>query len=324
MSGAHAHDPDHAHGPEHGHAHEHGHDHHHHHRGGGAGRLRLALFITVAVMAVEVVGGLWANSLALLADAGHMLADAGSLLLAVLAIAQVSRPADAAHSYGHGRFPVLAAFVNGIALLAVSAWIAVEALQRLVAPEPVQGLTLAGVALVGLVANLAAFALLHDGHEHDLNQRGAVAHVLSDLLGSVAALLAGLIIWQTGWLRADPLLSLFAAALIVRTGIRVTRESAHVLLEGAPPGLSLDGITRALPAAVAGVRSVHHVHAWSITPGDNLMTLHAVLNAGVDADQTLRAIQHWLRDTHRIGHVTVQLERQDCEISADCCADGRQ
>lgn len=275
-------------------------------------------------MAVEFAGGLWTNSLALLADAGHMLADAGSLLLAVLALAQVSRPADAAHSYGHGRFPVLAAFANGLLLLGVSAWIAVEAVLRLVAPEPVEGLTLAAVALIGLLANLAAFALLHGGHEHDLNRRGAVAHVLSDLLGSVAALLAGLIIWQTGWLRADPLLSLFAALLIVRTGLRVTRESAHVLLEGAPPGLSLPGIAAELPLAVAGVSSVHHVHAWSITPGDNLMTLHAVLAPEADADATLAGIQHWLRETHRIGHVTVQVERQGCEVGADCCADGRQ
>lgn len=275
-------------------------------------------------MVVEFAGGLWTNSLALLADAGHMLADAGSLLLAVLALAQAAKPADAAHSYGHGRFPVLAAFVNGLLLLAVSAWISIEAVLRLVSPEPVQGLTLAAVALVGLLANLAAFALLHGGHEHDLNRRGAVAHVLSDLLGSVAALLAGLIIWQTGWLRADPLLSLFAALLIVRTGIRVTRESAHVLLEGAPTGMSLPGIVSELPQAVAGVSSVHHVHAWSITPGDNLMTLHAVLAPDADADATLAGIQRWLRDTHRVGHVTVQVERQGCEVSADCCADGRQ
>lgn len=275
-------------------------------------------------MAVEVVGGLWTNSLALLADAGHMLADAGSLLLAVLALAQAARPADAVHSYGHRRFPVLAAFANGLLLLVVSAWISVEAVQRLVSPEPVEGLALAGVALIGLLANVAAFMLLHDGHEHDLNRRGALAHVLSDLLGSAAALLAGLIIWQTGWWRADPLLSLFAALLIVRMGIRVTRESAHVLLEGAPPSLNLAGVVDELPRAVAGVRSVHHVHAWSITPGDNLMTLHAVLTPNADADRTLASIQHWLRETHRIGHVTVQVERQDCATSADCGVDGRQ
>lgn len=275
-------------------------------------------------MLLEFAGGWWTRSLALMADAGHMLADAGSLLLAVLALAQAAKPADARHSYGRVRFPVLAAFVNGILLLAVSVWIAIEAVIRLVNPVPVDGLPLAGIALVGLLANLAAFALLHGGHEHDLNRRGALAHVLSDLLGSVAALLAGLIIWQTGWLRADPILSLLAAALIVRTGIRITRESAHVLLEAAPSGLSLAGVASELPLAVSGVSSVHHVHAWSLTPGDNLMTLHAVLAPDADADQILGRIRVWLRDTHRIGHVTVQVERADCGAGADCVADERQ
>lgn len=333
MSGGH-HDHDHAHRHDHGpgkdcghdqgSGHARDHDHRHDHGDQGASRLKLALAITATIMLVEAVGGWWTNSLALIADAGHMLADAGSLLLAVLALSQAAKPADARHSYGHGRFPVLAAFSNGLLLLGVSAWISIEAVLRLMAPEPVEGLALAGVALIGLVANLAAFALLHGGHEHDLNRRGAVAHVLSDLLGSVAALIAGLVIWQTGWLRADPLLSLLAALLILRTGIRVTRESAHVLLEGAPPGLNLPGVVSELPRAVAGIQSVHHVHAWSITPGENLMTLHAVLAPSADADQTLSRIRHWLRDTHRIGHVTVQVEREDCEVSADCGADERQ
>jgi cobalt-zinc-cadmium efflux system protein len=181
-----------------------------------------------------------------------------------------------------------------------------------------------GIALVGLLANLAAFGILHGGHDHDLNRRGALAHVVSDLLGSVAAVLAGVIIMTTGWLRADPLLSLLAALLIVRMGVSVTREAAHVLLEGAPPGLDLAAVAAELPRAVVGVGSVHHLHAWSLTPGDTLMTLHAVLSPGADADQTLSGIQHWLRDTHRIGHVTVQVERSGCAEHADCGADGRQ
>lgn len=276
-------------------------------------------------MLIEVVGGWWTNSLALIADAGHMLADAGSLLLAVLAVAQVSKPADAAHSYGHGRFPVLAAFVNGLLLLLVSAWIGVEAVLRLFHPVEINGWALAGIATIGLVANLLAFALLHGGHEHDLNRQGAAAHVLSDLLGSVAAVSAGLIIVYTGWTRADPLLSLFAAALIVRTGIRITRESGHVLLEGAPRGMDLRAVAAELPRAVAGVSSVHHLHAWSLAPGDSLMTLHAVLEPAADADRTLSDIQGWLRRAHRIGHVTVQVERSSCDEGADCAsADGRQ
>lgn len=310
---------------DHGHAHDAAHDHHHHHSGNSAKRLTLALVITATVMLIEFVGGWWTNSLALIADAGHMLADTGSLLLAVLAMAQAAKPADALHSYGHGRFPVLAAFVNGLLLLAVSAWIGIEAVLRLLKPVEVQGWTLAGIATVGLLANLAAFALLHGGHEHDLNRKGAAAHVLSDLLGSVAAVSAGLVIVYTGWMRADPLLSLFAAALIVRTGIGITRESAHVLLEGAPRGMDLRAVAAELPRAVSGVSSVHHLHAWSLAPGDSLMTLHAVLDPAADADRTLSDIQLWLRKTHRVGHVTVQVERASCDEGADCgSADGRQ
>lgn len=310
----HAHDD--GHGP--------GHDHHPQ-RDQGAGRLKVALGITLTIMLVEAVGGWWTGSLALLADAGHMLADAGSLLLAVLALAQAARPADTAHSYGHSRFTVLAAFVNGLALLAVSAWIAIEGVARLIQPQPVQGWTMAGVALIGLLANVAAFALLHGGHAHDLNRRGAAAHVLSDLLGSVAALIAGVIIATTGWLRADPLLSMIAAALILRTGLRVVRESAHVLVEGVPAGIDVAAVSTQLPRAVAGVSSVHHVHAWSLTPGDNLLTLHAVLAPEADADLTLNAIRNWLRSNYRIGHATVQVERSGCDDAAGCApADGRQ
>ncbi len=305
-------------------SHDHSHHQHAHKHGGSAGRLKLALGITVSIMLLEAVGGWWTESLALLADAGHMLADAGSLLLAVLALAQAKKPADAEHSYGRSRFPVLAAFVNGLLLLAVSAWISVEALSRLISPLEVDGARMAAVAVVGLLANLAAFFLLHGGNEADLNRRGAAAHVLSDLLGSVAAVIAGLIIVFTGWMRADPALSLFAALLIVRMGIRITRESAHVLLEAAPSSLDLNQIAVLLPKEVPGVASVHHLHAWTLTPGDNLMTLHVVLAPSVDADLTLSNIQNWLRDKHQIGHATVQVERSDCEEVSDCGAHERQ
>ena len=282
------------------------------------------MVLTTTIMLVEAVGGWWTQSLALLADAGHMLADAGSLALAVIALSQASKPADAHHSYGRGRLPVLAAFTNGLLLLAVSAWITIEALGRLLRPVEVDGLSMAGIAMIGLIANLAAFSLLHGGHQHDLNRRGAAAHVLSDLLGSIAAVLAGLIIVATGWMRADPLLSMLAAALIVRMGVRITRESAHVLLEGAPVGLDLGKLAEQIPGAVPGVASVHHLHAWSLSPGDKLMTLHAVLTPSADADRTLGRIQDWLREHHQIGHATVQLERVSCDQAADCGVDKRQ
>jgi cobalt-zinc-cadmium efflux system protein len=327
--GHHHHPHDHAHAHA-GHGHDHGHniseetDHAHPPGDGTTGRMDAALALTTVVMLIEAVGGWWTHSLALLADAGHMLADAGSLLLAVLAIRAARRPADTLHSYGHGRFLVLAAFVNGLLLLGVSAWIAVEAVLRFISPPQVEGAWMSAIATVGLVANLIAFAALHGGHEHDLNRRSAAAHVLSDLLGSVAALAAGGIIVFTGWMRADPLLSLLAAVLIVRTGLNVTRESAHVLLEGAPPGMNLAAVTTELPKAVAGVASVHHLHAWSLTPGDNLMTLHAVLTPTAEVDDTLARIQAWLQATYRIGHITIQIEREVCAPDPACGADARQ
>lgn len=331
------------HGHQHGHTHVHTHVHTHAHGPGDHGhdiaeetdhahpagegtrsRMNAALVLTVVVMLVEVIGGWWTHSLALLADAGHMLADAGSLLLAVLAIRQANRPADTLHSYGHGRFLVLAAFVNGLLLLGVSTWIGVEAILRLFTPQQVDGKLMSGIALIGLVANLVAFAFLHGGHEHDLNRRSAAAHVISDLLGSLAAVLAGGIIVWTGWMQADPLLSLLAAALIVRTGLQVTHESAHVLLEGAPPGMDLARVAQELPGAVTGVASVHHLHAWSLTPGENLMTLHAVLTPTANADDTLAQVKDWLVRTYRIGHVTVQIERDLCVADPGCAADARQ
>ena len=312
----HVHDHDHA---VHAHAHAHGAP-----AAGNASRaLLVALLLTGGFAIVEAAGAWVAGSLALLSDAGHMVTDAASLGLALLAQRIAARPPSHRASYGYARAEVIAAFVNALLLLALVVFIAVEAVRRLLAPTPVAGGWVLGLAVAGLVVNLIAVAVLSRA-VGSLNARGALLHVLSDLLGSVAALVAGLIIWQTGWLRADPLLSLFAALLIVRTGVRVTRESAHVLLEGAPPELHLPGVVAELPRAVSGVLSVHHVHAWSITPGDNLMTLHAVLAPSADADQTLSRIQKWLRETHRIGHVTVQVERQDCEVSADCGADERQ
>lgn len=298
---------------------------HHQHAGdGGASRLKLALAITACIMLVEFIGGWWTNSLALIADAGHMLADAGSLLLAVLALAQASKPAGPQHSYGHGRFPVLAAFVNGMLLLLVSGWIVFEAIGRMLNPEPVEGLQMAGIALIGLVANVLAFGLLHGGHDHDLNRRGALAHVLSDLLGSVAAVIAGLTIWKTGWFQADPILSMLAAVLIVRVGLRITRESAHVLLEGAPRQIDLRLIRRELAEAVAGVESVHHLHAWSISPGHTLMTLHVVLQCDASPDLTRSRVQQWLHDKHDVEHTTVQVENQNCESQETCGQDQRQ
>ena len=308
----------------HDHSHEQAHD-----RGAAADtRLRIAFGLTAGFMLVEVVGGLWSGSLALLADAGHMLTDALALGLALWARHQTLRPADPRRSYGYHRMPVLAAFVNGLALLAIVAWIAVEAVQRLLAPPPVTGELMLGVAVVGLLVNVAAFLVLrgshaHHGHAHgaggnhahdgdDLNLRGALLHVLGDLLGSAAAIVASIVILATGWMPIDPLLSLLVAALILRSAWQLVRESAHVLLEGTPEGFDVAQFANRLVTEVAGVRGVHHVHHWMLTPQRSVMTLHAVLADGADDDCVVRAIKSWVKARYRVAHVTVQTERGGC------------
>lgn len=301
--------------------HDHDHDHHDHAPADvSAGRLRGALLITLAFAAVEAVGGVWSGSLALLADAGHMATDALSLMLALMAAVAGRRPADAAHSYGHARFRVLATFVNGLTLWLLALWIVVEAVQRLQSPSEILGLPMLAVAALGLIANLIALRLLHGGHGHtDMNVQAAAAHVIGDLLGSVAALLAAGIVMWTGWTPIDPLLSMVVAGLIATTGWRFVRDSGHVLLEGAPPGFDAAALSAELPAKIAGVQSIHHVHAWMLMPGHALLTLHVRIDADTDGDAILRELQHFVAERFGIDHVTAQLEREGCVDDAHAC-----
>lgn len=290
------------------------HDHHHAHEHGGdnSRRLGLALCLSAVFMLVEVVGGLISGSLALLADAGHMATDVAALGLAFLAARAARRPADARHSYGHGRKPVLAAFVNGFTLVLLAGWIIFEAMQRLIAPQPVLGGVMMVVAVGGLLVNLIALRLLHGGHDHDINTQGALAHVIGDLLGSVAAIVAALVVMATGWVRIDPLLSMLVAGLIVVSGTRLMRRAAHVLLEAAPAGIECDVVAASIVEAVPGVEEVHHVHAWSLSPEQPLLTLHARLAPGQDAQAALDAIHRLVAERFGVDHATVQIEFDDC------------
>lgn len=298
----------------HDHAHEHSAEHN------ADGRLRLALALTAGFMLVEVAGGIWSGSLALLADAAHMLTDAAALALALWARRQALRPADTLRSYGYHRMPVLAAFVNGLGLLLLVVWIAVEAVQRMLAPPAVMGGLMLAVAVAGLLVNAAAFLILRGGHgsghghdhAHDLNLRGALLHVLGDLLGSAAAIVAAIVILVTGWMPVDPILSLLVAALILRTAWQLVRESAHVLLEGTPEGFDVAQFAQRLVSDVPGVAGVHHVHHWMLTPQRSVMTLHAVIAETVDDDRAVREIKTWVRSHYRVAHVTVQTERGGC------------
>lgn len=265
-------------------------------------------------MVAEAIGGYLAGSLALLADAGHMLTDTAALLMAFTAARLAARPADSRRSYGYQRIRVLAALVNSIALLALVGWLVIESIQRLMSPQDVDAWLMLSIALVGAALNLGVAYLLGRGHDHDhdINLSAAHAHVLSDLAGSVAASLAAVIILTTGWTGADPLLSLLIAALIARLAIRLLRRSAHILMEGTPEGIDTQLLAHELTEALPGIDDVHHVHAWSLGSDDVLVTLHARVRPGEDADEALTEIKRWLADRHGIGHSTVQLERARC------------
>lgn len=304
------HDPGHRERDPHGHGHAHGHGHDHDHgQAASERRLAVALGILLTFTAVEALGGWFANSIALLAEAAHMLADSGALLLAIVAIRASRRPADARHTYGSSRYQTLAAYTNGLALLALTAWVAGEAVRRLIAPPAVDGRLMLIIAVIGGAANLAAFLTLSGASS--LNERGARAHVFSDLLGSAAAAAAAGVILDLGWRAADPILSILVSLLILRSGWRLTRDAGHVLLQGAPQTLNPDGVARDLEQ-VPGVRDVHHLHVWSMTGEAPVVTLHAIIDSAADPQAVLQGILGRLRHQHAITHATIQLESIAC------------
>lgn len=286
--------------------------HDHQHGVGSERRLLWALLLVSGFMLVEVVGGIISGSLALLADAGHMLTDAASLALAWAAARAARRPADALRTYGYHRVQILAALMNGIAFLVLVIWIAYEAVQRLLQPVEVLGGMMLAVAAVGLLVNIIAFAILHGGQHNDLNLRGAVVHVLGDLLGSVAAIVAaGVILW-TGWMPIDPLLSLFVALLILRSAWYVVRQSVHILLEGTPEGVDVELLRQTITERLEAVKDVHHVHVWSLTPERPLLTMHVTVVDEQCCARVLAEVKVILAERFGIIHSTVQVESGGC------------
>jgi len=269
--------------------------------------MKLVLAITAAVMVAEAVGGWLAHSLALLADAGHMLADVAALGLSLVVTALAQRPVTAERTFGLLRLEILAALVNGAALIVIALGIGFEAYDRLQSPTEVQGTLLLIIAGVGLVANAAGTAILHRGHNHSLNQRGAYLHIVSDLLGSVGALLAGVIILATGWVQADPVISVLISLLILGSAWRLVKESTDVLLEAAPAHIALSDVHDRI-ASIPGVASVHDLHVWTVTSGVIAMSGHLVVQNPADNQRVLEAVQACLGDMG-IRHVTVQMER---------------
>ncbi|WP_372571774.1 cation diffusion facilitator family transporter [Ruegeria jejuensis] len=283
--------------------------HHHHHHAANEKKVALAAVLTGLFMVVELVGGLISGSLALIADAGHMLTDFGAMILAWTAFRLARRPADWKRTYGFDRFSVLAAFVNGLALFLIAIWISWEAWGRLSDPSPVMGNVMMWVALAGLVVNIGVFIILTRGSGENLNIRAAVLHVIGDLLGSLAALIASIVIIFTGWTPIDPILSVFVALIILRAAWSVVRDSAHILLEGAPAGFDRDSVTRQMQDEVPGVAKVGHFHAWSITQERSMATLELTVDATADAQDVKTRVKAWLNEQHGIGHVTVELCR---------------
>lgn len=298
----------------HGHAHGH-HGHVHSHGASDTARIGWAFVILFVFMLVEAAGGILSGSLALLADAGHMVSDAAALGMSWLALHLGRRPADAARSFGYRRLEVLAAFVNGCTLFVIAGWIAFEAVLRLRAPTPVLGGMMLGVAVAGLLANVAAFAVLNGGSKENLNMRSAWLHVLGDTLGFAVAIVAALVILATGWTPIDPILSVLVAVLILRSAWQVVTASSHILLQGTPADLDAAAMARDLVASVPGVADIHHVHIWSLTSEQPHVTLHARPASG--GARVIGAINARLKDKYGIVHSTIQIDVEDCP-DEDC------
>lgn len=258
-------------------------------------------------MVVETIGGIISGSLALLADAAHMFTDAASLALAWLGYVFAARPADDTRSFGFGRMRVLAAFVNGLALLALSAWIVVEGVQRLLDPQPIRGSVMLWVAVGGLVVNLVAAFVLHGGDKKDINLSGALWHVLGDLLGSVAAILAAVVIVATDWTPIDAILSILVAILVFIAGIRITRRAGHILAQGAPDHLTPSTIRSSLDDHVEGKYDVTHIHVWQLTEDKSVVTIEIEAGNDVNPEGLRQAVKQHLIEQMCVYLATVEI-----------------
>jgi cobalt-zinc-cadmium efflux system protein len=292
--------------------------HHHHDHAGHAGRdqnrMRLAatLALTLGYMVAEVVGGYLADSLSLLADAGHMFSDAAALGLSLFAAWISRRPPTPQHSFGYYRAEILAALANGATLIAISVFIFVEAFHRLSQPEPVQGLLLFGIATGGLVINIIGLIILSGGRTGNLNMRGAWLHLLTDALGSVAALSAGALIWAFGWNWADPVASILIGLLVIYSSWDLVKQAVAILMQSTPGHLDVD-LVRSAMASTAGVQEVHDLHIWTITSGMESLSAHVVLVDGFDHGSALEGLRQTLHDRFEIDHMTIQIDPHGAE-----------
>lgn len=298
-----------------------GHSHHHHHHHGGSSRGRRPLALTLGLVTVymlaELVGGWLSGSLALLADAGHMLSDAAALALSLFALWIARRPPTPRKTWGYYRIEILAALANGATLVAISVFILLEAFERFRAPAPVNAPLLMAVAAGGLVVNLIGLQLLSGSKDDSLNLRGAWLHVLTDALGSVQAILAGALIWGFGWTWADPAASVLIALLVIYSAWHLLRDTVGVLMEGAPRHIDVDEVRDCL-AGLPGVVEVHDLHVWTITSGMESLSAHVVVADGLPPCDMLTTVRSTLHDRFGIHHLTIQIEPEEFEEQGMC------
>ncbi|PLX36132.1 MAG: cation transporter [Hyphomicrobiales bacterium] len=305
----HSHGAGHSHGPSQGHSHDHA-------SGANERQTLIAACLTVSFMGAEIVGGLWSGSLALLADAGHMLTDTVALVFAWLGFRLARRPESPSFTYGLKRLPVLVAYTSGLSMFVISFWVLTEAIGRMRAPVPVAGGMVILIAVLGLFINIGVFWILTRADRENLNIRGAVLHVIGDLLGSVAAIIAGTVIYFTGWMPIDPLLSLLVAVLLAFGAWRLTRDAGRLLLQAVPEDHDIAAISAEIAAAIPGVLDIHHVHIWSLADRQTIITLHAQVEPETDGDAVVVAVKELLRSRHGIGHATVEIEKGPCADGA--------
>lgn len=312
----------------HPHTDDHEHDHGHEHdiapglrQGPGTGKkdLLIALSITLLMMIVEVIGGLLSNSLALLSDAGHMLTDNLALLLSFFAMTFASLPATDRKTFGFYRLEILAAFVNGIVLVLISLYIMYQAYLRMIHPQPVQGMLMLVIAIIGLVANIIGALFLFKHSHSSLNIRGAYLHIVGDALSSVGVVIGGVIILYTGWFLIDPILSIMISLVIIYGAWSLVKESVNILLESAPAHINLDTITAEI-GKIKGVREAYHIHLWSITSGVYALSAHVLIDDQMvsNSRELSDRIRTLLSGKFKIFHSTIQLECEKCDMDPSC------
>jgi cobalt-zinc-cadmium efflux system protein len=295
----------------HQHNHQHGHDHSHHDhaRSGNKKGLRIALIITVGIMILEFVGGLLTNSLALLSDSGHMLSDASALLLSLVALWFATKPSSPNKTYGFYRFEILAALLNGVALFVIAGFIVWEAIQRFNDPPTVASGSMMLIAVIGLLANLlSAWFLMRTGDvKNNVNLRSAYLHVIGDALGSVGAIVAGIVMIAFGWYIADPIISILVSILILKSAWRIIQNTVHILMEGVPASVDPEAVTKSL-LSITGVTGIHDLHIWTITSNFDSLSCHVVIADDIDSFDVLQQAIDLLDTQFHIEHATIQIE----------------